>query len=111
MTAMYAVNSPSPSTFQTHDPHRQQQTPSPAKRRRTGATRSDRDWERVLDGVDDPMGEPSSSNVTLDSSFISTEVASNAMRRFIARRVKEEGFEHAETPALARLECEVAACA
>lgn len=90
-----------------------QQPQSSAKKRRVGATRSDRDWERGFENAnpqhEDNMGA-SGSNVKLDASFISADVASNLMRRFITTRAKAEGFEHAETPALARLECEVTAC-
>ncbi|KAH8113400.1 hypothetical protein DFH11DRAFT_1727875 [Phellopilus nigrolimitatus] len=44
-----------------------------------------------------------------DVSFVSPGVASTAMRRFLAARVAEEGFERAEGAALARLELEAVA--
>ena len=42
---------------------------------------------------------------------VSPYVVSNAMQRFLALRVREEGFERAEVPAMVRFETEVVACA
>ncbi|EJD01062.1 uncharacterized protein FOMMEDRAFT_169257 [Fomitiporia mediterranea MF3/22] len=69
--------------------------------RKTGAIRS-RDWEP-------DMAKPGSSRLRREIPFMSASVASSTINRFLAIRVREEGFERAETAALVRLEMEVTA--
>ena len=45
-----------------------------------------------------------------DASFVTPEVASTTMKRFLAHTVSDEGFERADPTAMYRFELEVVAC-
>lgn len=91
--------------YQRYQQQQQQQNSKPA-RHRAGATKS-RDWESDTGAQ---AGPSNSKEKTIDASAVSPAVASSVIRRFLATRLSEEGFERAESAALLRLEVEVVAC-
>lgn len=94
-------------TFAEYQRHQQQQQQnSKPTRRRAGATKS-RDWEADTAAH---AGPSNSKEKRIDESAVSPAVASSVIRRFLATRVSEEGFERAESVALLRLEVETVAC-
>ncbi|KAI5117498.1 hypothetical protein M0805_009667 [Coniferiporia weirii] len=90
--------------FSSYEPQTQSQQPK--RRQRSRKSTKSRDWDTELEASGSGSG---SMVVKPDASFVSPQIASATMQRFLARRVAEEGFEHAEGPALQRLELDVVA--
>lgn len=99
-------------------------SPAASPRKRPRATTHSREWdtERASTPSSSRKEQPSKLNGTRereqlkardagpDVPSVSPSAASAAVRRFVTSQVAKEGFERAESPALYRLEVEVASC-